>query len=120
MMTRFNVGMSMGLVPAFPLWIFPLYQKSKALKGKGKMMAWTSVIIPIEVFEGLRLWEWWVVGVIFYSGISCGGYGNRAFSTASANRGHFNTNRHNPYDRKLSPYNTRHSSNIICTLEVSP
>ena len=55
----------MGLVPAFPLWIFPLYQKSKALKGKGKMMAWTSVIIPIEVFEGLRLWEWWVVGVIF-------------------------------------------------------
>ena len=64
-MTRFNVGMSMGLVPAFPLWIFPLYQKSKALKGKGKMMAWTSVIIPIEVFEGLRLWEWWVVGVIF-------------------------------------------------------
>jgi len=55
----------MGLVPAFPLWIFPLYQKLKALKGKGKMMAWTSVLIPIEVFEGLRPWEWWIIGTIF-------------------------------------------------------
>jgi hypothetical protein len=37
----------------------------KALKGKGKMMAWTSVIIPIEVFEGLSPWGWWIIGAIF-------------------------------------------------------
>ena len=29
------------------------------------MMAWTSVLIPIEFFEELRPWEWWIFGPIF-------------------------------------------------------
>src|SRR5262247_2937891 len=64
MRMRFNVGLRMCLVPAFPLWIVPLNQKLEALKGEGKMMAWASVLIPIDVFEGLGPWKWWIIGAI--------------------------------------------------------
>jgi len=29
------------------------------------MMAWTLVLLPIEFFEELRPWEWWIFGPIF-------------------------------------------------------
>jgi hypothetical protein len=29
------------------------------------MMAWITALIPIEVFEELRPWEWWIFGSIF-------------------------------------------------------
>lgn len=28
-------------------------------------MAWASILIPTEVFEGLSPWEWWIIGAIF-------------------------------------------------------